>query len=120
MRTIIIRIKGLSRAAKAALTVAVVVLVIMGLLGGEYLMITANYDHAKAQEKIQIAQSKADEEAAIRAAVAYSDSQWCETLDLLTSHPVPYPADPAANPSRVQSYDYYESFLHVKGKFGCK
>jgi hypothetical protein len=111
--------RNLSHATKAALTIAFTVLVIVGALGGEYLMITANYRHTDAAEVAQIAQSKADEEAAIKAAVAYSDSQWCETLDLLTAHPVPYPADPAANPSRVQSYDFYESFLHVKAKFRC-
>jgi hypothetical protein len=120
MKTFVIRLKGLSHAAKAALTVTVVVLVIMGLLGGEYLMITANYDHANQQYKTQIAQAKAYEQQAIQAAVSYSDSQWCETLKLLTARPVPYPQDPAANPSRVQSYDFYESFLNIRTRFRCK
>lgn len=114
------KLRELSGATRAALIVALAILVIVAALTGLYFMVTANYNHADAQQKIQIAQSKADEEAAIRAAVAYSDSQWCETLDLLTAHPVPYPSDPAANPSRVQSYDFYESFLHVRVKFKCR
>lgn len=52
-------------------------------------------------------------------AVQQSQHKWCDTLNLLTEHPVPRPADPAANPSRAQNYLYYTTFLTLKGRFGC-
>jgi hypothetical protein len=51
--------------------------------------------------------------------VARSQRQWCETLTLITSVPVPAPADPAANPSREGQYRLYEDFLQVQRRFGC-
>lgn len=45
--------------------------------------------------------------------------QWCATLDLLTSQPVPRPANPAANPSREQAYQLYTDFMALRGRFGC-
>jgi len=51
--------------------------------------------------------------------VSRSQRQWCETLTLITSVPVPAPADPAANPSREGQYRLYEDFLHVRQEFGC-
>lgn len=45
--------------------------------------------------------------------------QWCATLGLLTSHPVPRPAHPAANPSRAQAYRYYTDFLDLRHRLGC-
>lgn len=51
--------------------------------------------------------------------VSRNDRQWCETLDLLTSQPVPKPSDPAANPSRLGQWRLYEDFLHVRDQFGC-
>lgn len=48
-----------------------------------------------------------------------NNSQWCDTLRLLTSHPVPKPANPSANPSRVADYQLYQDFLILKHRFGC-
>jgi hypothetical protein len=44
---------------------------------------------------------------------------WCQTLDLLTAQPVARPADPAANPSRVQAYRYYVTFYDQRRRLGC-
>ena len=52
--------------------------------------------------------------------ISRSQSQWCSTLDLLTKDKVPYPADPKANPSRVEAYVLYEDFIHIKDQFGCR
>lgn len=111
---------NMSVATKAALTVATAVLVILAALIGEYAMITANYGHADAADRALIVQEKANETAAIKAAVAYSNSQWCDTLTLLTAKTVPYPSDPSKNPSRLETYNLYEDFVHVKVKFNCK
>jgi hypothetical protein len=54
-----------------------------------------------------------------RAAIEQADHQWCTTLALLTARPVPRPADPASNPSRVQAYLYYSDFLQLRHKLGC-
>lgn len=43
----------------------------------------------------------------------------CEALQLLTRTPVPYPADPAANPSRVTTYNFYEALLYWRNADGC-
>lgn len=51
--------------------------------------------------------------------VNQSNHTWCSTLNLLTSHPVPKPADPAANPSREQAYRFYITFLVQRHRLGC-
>jgi len=53
-------------------------------------------------------------------ALSANNQQWCTALAILTKTPVAYPADPKANPSRVSTYDLYESFRYIEGKFGCQ
>ena len=52
-------------------------------------------------------------------AVTENDRQWCAAMTLLTSRPVPKPADPKANPSRQQTYLYYMTFVELKHSLGC-
>lgn len=52
--------------------------------------------------------------------ISANNQDWCTALKILTKTPVKYPADPKANPSRVFSYDLYESFRSIEIKFGCK
>lgn len=51
--------------------------------------------------------------------VRNDDHQWCSALDVLTAHKLPYPADPKANPSRVESYQLQQDFLRIGRRFGC-
>ena len=51
--------------------------------------------------------------------VGHSSRQWCDTLTLLTARPVPRPADPHANPSRMQAYTLYSDFAALRRRFGC-
>lgn len=51
--------------------------------------------------------------------VDISQHQWCTVLSTLTSHPVPKPVDPSANPSRVEAYSLYEEFVQIKDGFRC-
>jgi hypothetical protein len=51
--------------------------------------------------------------------VRASNHTWCATLDLLTSRPVPRPADPAANPSREQTYVLFTDFTDLRHHLGC-
>ena len=52
--------------------------------------------------------------------VVQSEHRWCATLDLLTARPVPSPAHPAANPSRLGQYQLYLDFARLRGQFGCR
>ena len=51
--------------------------------------------------------------------VSANNRQWCDTLALLTSKPVPKPTDPHANPSRMQNYTLYADFVTLRRHFGC-
>jgi hypothetical protein len=83
-----------SHAARLALTIAAVFMLLLLSVGGCFWL--------------------------IRIEVGTAQSQWCDTLTLLTAHPVSYPADPEKNPSRLQSYYLYQDFLHLRDRFGCK
>lgn len=43
----------------------------------------------------------------------------CQALELLTSVPVPKPADPKANPSRETTYEFYQALLYWEHTDGC-
>ena len=49
-----------------------------------------------------------------------NNQQWCTALDILTKVPVARPSDPKANPSRVFSYNLYESFRSIEMEFRCQ
>lgn len=51
--------------------------------------------------------------------VSHSNRQWCDTLTLLTSKPVAKPANPQANPSRMQTYTLYADFVTLRKRLGC-
>lgn len=51
--------------------------------------------------------------------VGHVDSQWCDTLRLLTAHPVPRPVNPSANPSRVEAWQLFTDFLSLRKRLGC-
>ena len=51
--------------------------------------------------------------------VSVSDHKFCQVVTGFTSVPVPRPADPKANPSRVQSYEWYERFVALGRSLGC-
>jgi hypothetical protein len=51
--------------------------------------------------------------------IAANDAKWCTAMVLITSHPVPVPADPAANPSREQAYQLYTTFRALRRSLGC-
>lgn len=57
--------------------------------------------------------------AQFHAVIRADDHRWCSTLDLLTSQPVPKPADPKANPSRQQGYQLYMDFQNRRHSLGC-
>jgi hypothetical protein len=44
----------------------------------------------------------------------------CPIVRLVIAHPVPRPSNPAANPSRVATYQMYEDFVIVKRQYGCR
>ena len=64
-------------------------------------------------------QALRDEAAADRAYTNAVVQHECQALELLTSKPVPYPKDPAQNPSRVTTYEFYVALLFWEHKDGC-
>jgi hypothetical protein len=53
------------------------------------------------------------------ATISQRQRVWCPALVELTRRPVHYPADPIANPSRVESYTLYTQLLRVRIGLGC-
>lgn len=51
--------------------------------------------------------------------ITLSQHHWCDALATLTQKPVPPPSNPAADPSRQESYILYQEFVKLKGEFGC-
>lgn len=51
--------------------------------------------------------------------VDVSQHHWCDALSTLTQYQITQPPNPAANPSREQSYLLYEELLRLKDEFGC-
>jgi hypothetical protein len=51
--------------------------------------------------------------------VHYTDREFCAVVTAATQTPVARPADPAANPSREQSYEWYERFVQLGRSLGC-
>lgn len=86
-------IPPLSYATKMALAVTSMVFLIVAGLAIEYWLITNTIHH--------------------------SNAQWCDTLNLLTKHPVPKPVDPKANPSREGQYQFYVNLVQLGVRFGC-
>lgn len=51
--------------------------------------------------------------------VTAADHRFCQVVRSVTATPVPRPADPAANPSRLNQYEWYERFVSLGRSLGC-
>lgn len=51
--------------------------------------------------------------------VGKSNHAWCGVVSAATATPVQRPPDPAANPSREQSWEWYERFVALGRDLGC-
>lgn len=51
--------------------------------------------------------------------VRYTDHLFCQVVTGVTATPIARPADPAANPSREQSWEWYERFVQLGRSLGC-
>lgn len=51
--------------------------------------------------------------------VRYTDREFCQVISAATETPVQKPADAAANPSREQSFEWYERFMSLGRSLGC-
>jgi hypothetical protein len=49
----------------------------------------------------------------------HAEQALCPVLELFTRHPVTRPADPAANPSRVQNYQVYADVRQAERGYRC-
>jgi hypothetical protein len=48
-----------------------------------------------------------------------NNRNWCSALEVLTAVKQAPPADPTANPSRVETYELYTDFMAIEKRFGC-
>lgn len=87
----------LSPAARAAIAAGALAVLIASAVVGDYLV--ANWRASQA--------------------VQHSQHILCQVIQLVTAHPVPKPSDPAANPSREQSYRFYSAFTTVGHQYHC-
>jgi hypothetical protein len=55
----------------------------------------------------------------VQVEIGRDNSQWCQTLTLLTRHPVPKPARPAQNPARAATYQLFRDFTVLAHNFRC-
>ena len=51
--------------------------------------------------------------------VQHVNREFCQVVSGVTATPVSRPADPAANPSRVQAWELYERFVVLGQHLGC-
>ena len=51
--------------------------------------------------------------------VTANNHKFCQVVSGVTAVPVPKPADPAANPSRENQYEWYERFVSLGRSLGC-
>lgn len=51
--------------------------------------------------------------------VGANDRKFCDVITGFTVTPVQRPADPAANPSREMSWEWYERFVRLGRGLGC-
>jgi len=51
--------------------------------------------------------------------VRSTEREFCQVVTAATATPVSRPADPAANPSREQSWEWYERFAQLGQRLGC-
>jgi len=78
------------------------------IAGGGGLFLASSARNAATQAKVAAAR-----------AVQANNKKWCTAMVLLTSHPVPRPPDPSANPSREQNYQDYVTFRTLRRRLGC-
>lgn len=51
--------------------------------------------------------------------VRSTEREFCAVVTGVTAVPVPRPADPGANPSREQAFEWYERFVTLGRNLGC-
>lgn len=52
-------------------------------------------------------------------ALDQSEQALCPIVRLVLQHPVPYPKDAEASPSRLAAWQSYEDFLTIDRKYHC-
>jgi hypothetical protein len=98
---------------RAFLVMALVLAIVVGYLGWK------DYTHPLSNQlKAELASQQAQQKSLEQYVQQYAQ-HGCQALDLLTSVPVPKPADPAANPSRETTYEFYLALLYWEHADGC-
>lgn len=90
---------------------AVVVLVAVVAAAAAATIISINAGRNAGREAAQIAAARD---------VSESQRYWCDALILITSTPVPAPANPAAHQAQMTEYRLYLDFVTLRKVFGCK
>jgi hypothetical protein len=107
-----------ARRQRKVIAALVVLFMATGSIAG-YLL-NENLTHPLSNRLTTQAQEQAAEIKALEAYVQQYAQHGCQALELLSSKPVPKPADPASNPSRETTYEFYEAIVRWEQLDGCK
>jgi cyanate lyase len=102
-------VRGLAATKKVIIALVILAMISLGTVG--YLL-DRNITHPTANA---LTKAEQNEQAYVQAQLQHE----CQALELLTATPVPKPADPAKNPSRETTYQFYEALLFWEHADGC-
>lgn len=103
------RFRALSARSRGVLAIVGLVL-LMG--GGNLAWTSISVNSAQGAQRQALITAQASQRSAIRAAIAASNRQWCDSLDLLTSGGKP----PQTQPGIIRLDDQFQT---LERKFGC-
>jgi hypothetical protein len=106
-------VRTLRRVVIGVIAIAVVLAVVAGYLLNE------NITHPIASQLRASIASQQTQTKSLELYVQQYAQHGCQALELLASKPVPKPADPAKNPSRETTYEFYEAILYWEHADGC-
>jgi hypothetical protein len=111
-------LKKAFRWQRRVIAILVGVIIVLAVNSG-YLLQKSITHPLSNQLKTQISEQAAQTKALEQYVQQYAQ-HGCQALELLSSKPVPAPADPAKNPSREVTYEFYEAILYWEHADGCK
>jgi hypothetical protein len=99
--------------------IAILVVVILVLAANSGYLLYKNITHPFSNALASQLSAQQTQTKSLELYVQQYAQHGCQALELLASKPVPKPADPAKNPSRETTYEFYEAILYWEHADGC-